>query len=113
LGTAATFVLVMVGWVPFRAPTLEVALHYLRAMFGLGEVVTRYHSVASYLTADIICYLLLGLVFALAPLGRLHPLRLDRTGLMAVQLGLAFVSLVYSLLLLAANSFNPFIYFRF
>jgi hypothetical protein len=32
---------------------------------------------------------------------------------MASQLGFSSVSLVYSLLLLAANSFNPFIYFRF
>jgi hypothetical protein len=29
------------------------------------------------------------------------------------QLGLSIVSLIYSSLLLATNSFNPFIYFRF
>ena len=32
---------------------------------------------------------------------------------MASQLTLSSLSLVYSSLLLAANSFNPFIYFRF
>ena len=33
--------------------------------------------------------------------------------MMASQLALSSLSLVYSSLLLAANSFNPFIYFRF
>jgi hypothetical protein len=32
---------------------------------------------------------------------------------LATQLGLFGANLVYSSLLLAANSFNPFIYFRF
>ena len=36
-----------------------------------------------------------------------------RPGVLATQLGLSTASLVYSSLMLAANSFNPFIYFRF
>jgi hypothetical protein len=48
-----------------------------------------------------------------APLDRLSRLRLDRPAVMALQLALASVSLLYSSVLLAANSFNPFIYFRF
>jgi hypothetical protein len=44
---------------------------------------------------------------------RLYPLRFDRPSVLATQLGVAGASLIYSSLLLAANSFNPFIYFRF
>jgi hypothetical protein len=55
----------------------------------------------------------MGALFAFAPLDALSRLRFDRPGLMASQLGLSTLCLAYSALLLAANSFNPFIYFRF
>jgi alginate O-acetyltransferase complex protein AlgI len=112
-GIAVTFALVTIGWVFFRAPTLDVALDYLAAMFLLAPPATEYHSALSNLTPDIICYLAAGLFFAFAPLDRLSRLRFDRPGIMASQLGFATVNLAYSSLLLAANSFNPFIYFRF
>ncbi len=112
-GIAFTFVLVMFGDVLFRAPTLDAAGHYFAAMLLLGPEVTNSPPVTSYLTSEIICYAALGTFFAFAPLERLSRLRFDRPAVMASQLGLSSVSLVYSLLLLAANSFNPFIYFRF
>jgi alginate O-acetyltransferase complex protein AlgI len=113
LGIAATFVLVTIGWVFFRAPTLAAAGHYLSAMFLLGPPVSDYRPVATYLTLDTLAYLALALIFAFAPMERLYRLRFDRPCVLATQLGLSGASLVYSSLLLAANSFNPFIYFRF
>ena len=113
LGIAASFVLVTIGWVFFRAPSLAAAGHYLAAMFLLGPATGEYRSAATYLTPDILCYLVVGVFFAFAPLDRLSQLRVDRPLVMAQQLGFSAASLVYSSLLLAANSFNPFIYFRF
>jgi alginate O-acetyltransferase complex protein AlgI len=113
LGIALTFVLVTIGWVFFRAPTLETAGHYLSAMFLLGPPTGGYQPIATYLTLDTLAYLALGLIFAFAPMERLYPLRFDRPSVLATQLGVAGASLLYSSLLLAANSFNPFIYFRF
>jgi alginate O-acetyltransferase complex protein AlgI len=113
IGIAATFVLVTIGWVFFRAPTLAAAGHYLSAMFLLGPPVIDYRPVATYLTLDTLAYLALALIFAFAPLERLYRLRFDHPSVLATQLGLSGATLVYSLLLLAANSFNPFIYFRF
>jgi alginate O-acetyltransferase complex protein AlgI len=110
---AATFALVTVGWVFFRSSSLAAAGHFLAAMFLLGPPVSAYRPVASYLTPDLLCYLAIGVVFAFAPFERWHRLRFDRPGVMATQLALSCTSLVYSCLLLAANSFNPFIYFRF
>jgi alginate O-acetyltransferase complex protein AlgI len=112
-GVALSFVLVIIGWVFFRSPTLAAAGHYLAAMFLLGPQSSEIRPVMTYLTPDIIFYLALGTFFAFAPLDRLSRLRFDRPAVMASQLGLSSVSLVYSALLLAANSFNPFIYFRF
>jgi alginate O-acetyltransferase complex protein AlgI len=113
IGIAVTFVLVTIGWVFFRAPTLAAAGHYLSAMFLLGPPVGDYRPIATYLTPDTLAYLVLALIFAFAPMERLYRLRFDRFAVLAAQLGLAAACLVYSSLLLAANSFNPFIYFRF
>lgn len=113
LGIAFSFVLVTIGWVFFRAPTLAAAAHYLSAMFYFGAAAGQSPSLAVYLTPDVQCYLALGLFFAFAPIDRLSWLRLDRPLVMAQQLAFSAASLIYSLLLLAANSFNPFIYFRF
>jgi alginate O-acetyltransferase complex protein AlgI len=112
-GIAMSFVLVTIGWVFFRSPTLPAAGHYLAAMFLLGPTTGDVRTVMSYLTPDVIFYLAIGTFFAFAPLDRLSRLRFDRPAVAASQLGLSGVSLLYSSLLLAANSFNPFIYFRF
>jgi alginate O-acetyltransferase complex protein AlgI len=113
LGIALTFALVTVGWVFFRAPSLPAAGHYLAAMFLLGGATGEYLPLTAYLTPDIQAYLAVALLFAFAPFERLGRLRFDRPRVLAGQLGLSGASLVYSSLLLAANSFNPFIYFRF
>jgi alginate O-acetyltransferase complex protein AlgI len=108
-----TFGLVLISMVFFRSPSLDVAMHYLEAMFGMGVAVSDVDAVMRYLTPDILLYMALGAFFSFAPLERLSRLRFERPAVMASQLGLSSASLAYSSLLLAANSFNPFIYFRF
>ena len=105
--------MLLIGWVLFRAPTLTVASHYLASMVLLGPKAGGFAAALSGLTPDVIFYLALGTFFAFAPLDRVAHLRFDRLAVMASQLGLSCLSLVYSSILLAANSFNPFIYFRF
>jgi alginate O-acetyltransferase complex protein AlgI len=113
LGVALSFLLVTIGWVLFRSPTLAAAGGYLATMFMLEPLSGEIRSVMSYLTPDICLYFAVGVFFAFAPLDRLSRLRFDRPAVMALQLGLSSVSFIYSLLMLATNSFNPFIYFRF
>ena len=112
-GIALSFVLVTIGWVFFRAPTLSDAAHYLGAMFLFEPHSAAISSETIKLTPDILFYLALGSIFAFVPLDRLGALRWDRIGVLGSQLILAIVSFAYSAILLAANSFNPFIYFRF
>jgi alginate O-acetyltransferase complex protein AlgI len=112
-GIAASFMLVTIGWVFFRAPTIADAVHYLGAMFLLEPHGAAISSETIKLTPDILFYLALGSIFAFVPLDRLGALRWDRIGVLGSQLMLAIVSFAYSAILLAANSFNPFIYFRF
>jgi alginate O-acetyltransferase complex protein AlgI len=103
----------MIGWVLFRSPTLATAGHFLAAMALFGPQSGGIVAALSGLTPDVMFYLALGTFFAFAPLDRLARLRFDSPAVMASQLTLSSLSLVYSSLLLAANSFNPFIYFRF
>ena len=112
-GTAVSFVLVMIGWVFFRSPTLVEAGNYLTAMAGLGPRTGGVAPIHSYLSSDTLFFVAMGTLFAFAPLDALSRLRFDRPGLMTSQLGLSTLCFAYSALLLAANSFNPFIYFRF
>jgi alginate O-acetyltransferase complex protein AlgI len=113
-GTAATLILVTIGWVFFRVETWSAAVTTLRAMVGLGAVSGPVEMpVGYYLAPDILSYLAIALVVAFVPAGRLGQWQPDRTGVLAVQLFGALAVFCYSALLLAANSFNPFIYFRF
>jgi alginate O-acetyltransferase complex protein AlgI len=112
-GVIMSFLLVAIGWVFFRAPTLADSARYLEAMFLIGPQASDIHSPMTYLAPDVLFYLAIGTFFAFVPFDRLSRLRFDRPALMASQLFLSSASLFYSSLLLAANSFNPFIYFRF
>ena len=70
---------------------------------------------APVVTVKAFCTKTIGLatLFTVTVSDRLARLRFDSPAVMASQLGLSSLSLVYSSILLAANSFNPFIYFRF
>ena len=108
-----TFILVTIGWVFFRAPTVGAALDYLSAMFFISKGAAILPSPFTLLPLQTLFYLAIALLFAFVPFERLSRLRLDGPVLMVPQLGFSIVCLAYSSLLLAANSFNPFIYFRF
>jgi alginate O-acetyltransferase complex protein AlgI len=123
---AYTLLVVMLGWVLFRADTFDQAIGMVRAMAGLAPGDTSRWSLGLYLGRDVQMGLLVGAV-ASAPvlpwLGQrwLNWRRQDRSwagksadGLMqfAVLLSLAAL-LVASAVLLAAATHNPFIYFRF
>jgi alginate O-acetyltransferase complex protein AlgI len=112
-GIVLTFMLVTIGWVFFRASDLTAAVHYLAAMFFINGASATTLRVGTYLTRDVQAYVVAALIFAFVPFERLRRLRFDRVAALVGQLSLSGASLAYSSLLLATNSFNPFIYFRF
>jgi alginate O-acetyltransferase complex protein AlgI len=116
-GWLLTMALVMVGWVLFRADTVGQALVHLKAMAGLSTAAAPIYSAAFYLTPDKIVFLLIGIVAAVAPFERLPaavagPLA-ALGGTPGVRGAFALGLFVYSCASIAANGFNPFIYFRF
>jgi alginate O-acetyltransferase complex protein AlgI len=112
-GTALTLLLVTVGWVPFRIEDGAAARSYLATMCGFGSGQLQFFSVGYFLAPNTAVYLAAAVGFALLPVTSYGRLRTESRRLFVGQLGFAVLTFAYAALLLAANSFNPFIYFRF
>ncbi len=110
LGWMGTMLVVMFGWVLFRAPHLGDALRFMGSMVGLGEGLPA--SAAVYYLKE---YRIEWICAALAVLPWKHWLqnRLPEKLTAAASRLLALVLLGLSLLQLVTDSFNPFIYFQF
>jgi len=111
---AYTILVVLIGWVFFRADTLGQALRFLRAMAGLGYPASV--RAVDFVTPELVITMSVAAMLAtvswderlkLARLGVVKPLAELST--VAVQLALLALSILY----LAAGTYNPFIYFRF
>ncbi|CAM6003194.1 unnamed protein product [Sphagnum balticum] len=123
---AYTLLVVIVGWVFFRADNLKYALKYLKAMFGFGHAGSGYYSVAIIMNKEVQFIILLGIIGS-TPLIRDWLLAAPTSKedgavvqprfsspLLAVA-RVAFISIVLSLAIMemASGTYNPFIYFRF
>lgn len=105
-----TVFMVMVGWVFFRAVSMEQALHFLSTMFGLSHAAVRYYDISAYAMPRNLFFMAVGIGFALVPMEGFS-MRLDRRPILrATYAALIFF---YAATILAAYSFNAFIYFRF
>jgi alginate O-acetyltransferase complex protein AlgI len=119
-----TLLVVMVGWVFFRADSLAGAAGVLRAMVGLSPALPTAYPPAWYLTPELLLALVVGIIGS-APIVPALERRWARAsadpdaapvlGWLPSAAGTAalFVLLTVSLMLMAARTYNPFIYFRF
>jgi len=131
---AYLLLVVMVGWVLFRADTLAGALAYLRAMAGFGLAEPTPYLVGWYLTPELWIALAAGVIGSM-PIGpwfaalrasmahRMSEAASDSGGESISRIAgpvLAFggvvsvaVVLFASIVQIAGRTYNPFIYFRF
>lgn len=108
-----TLLVVMCGWVFFRADTLEQAVRYLHRMFVpyKTDVYSAYLSNEFLMVAGlaVLSCGFLTLIFNKLPLKAEY-----KSGfIQAVTPAWCAVIAYFSVLLLASNTYNPFIYFRF
>jgi len=117
--------LILAGWVVFRAPSLDQATAFLRALVGRGAS-SEVHTVAIYLDHRVAVALAAGLLGSIPWLPRITA-ALDRSRqlqrghvLAALDGGLVLVGHVVlagvfalSVFQVASSTYNPFIYFRF
>jgi alginate O-acetyltransferase complex protein AlgI len=117
-----TLLVVMIGWVFFRAETLTGAVAYLKALAGLTAAAPSPYTVQWYLTPELWLALLAGALGSTPWVPALAD-RLSRSTAPGVARGasLAGVAAVFALVAIllasvmqmAARTYNPFIYFRF
>ena len=110
---------VMVGWVFFRADTFAGATAFLVAMFGGGQGEPTALTMGFYLTPELLLALAAGVIGSMPVVPALHrwqeslASRAVRFGVDSVATALLMAVLLAAVMQLAANTYNPFIYFRF
>ena len=117
-----TLLIVIIGWVFFRADTLPEALSYLGAMFGFHHAKGPAPLAALYLDRMTLAALIAGIIgstpIALKLVKPAAPRREPDVASDGALLGLLRIGALAGLfalcaIQLAANTYNPFIYFRF
>jgi alginate O-acetyltransferase complex protein AlgI len=121
-----TLLAVIAGWVLFRAETFSQALNFLANMVGINARMAASQPLTRYLSHQVICSILLGLVFStpiwtwIKGLLAAIPERAPNSLRPAVQAGGALLELVLVMFVLfvsaawlVGGTYNPFIYFRF
>ena len=115
LAVAYVLAVTLVAWVFFRADTLSGALGMLRAMVGLSPGVPTAYSPSWYLTPELLlamCAGAIGATPALHAAARVNWRQGRRLQPALVNVALVVLFLA-SVMLVAARTYNPFIYFRF
>jgi alginate O-acetyltransferase complex protein AlgI len=117
-----TMLVVMIGWVFFRADTLSRAVAFLTAMAGLTTAAPTPYTVQWYLTSELSLALIAAAIGSTPWLPALAA-RVERTAraerpaiawsASLVSIATLIALLVASIVQMAAHTYNPFIYFRF
>jgi len=118
---AYLLIVVMIGWVFFRADTLPAALAYLKSMAGLTVPAPTPYLLSWYLTPELGLALAAGAIGSMPivpALARWRDARASSARSAAWAIDVAgtaalLLVLVASILQVAARTYNPFIYFRF
>ena len=113
-------IVVMIGWVFFRADSIAKAVAFLQAMSGLTTAAPSAFTVRWFVTPEVAIAFAAGLIGStpiVPALGRWRDRRADRLtvswSLETAGAAMLIALLVASILQVAARTYNPFIYFRF
>lgn len=107
-----TILIVMLGWVFFRASNLEDALKYIGRLFSFSLNVGDSNYNLYFISSPVLYLgLILGIFIANGHVGNFfQKLRTNRQNLSYLWI---IILLVLSIVRLSSSTFNPFIYFRF
>jgi alginate O-acetyltransferase complex protein AlgI len=113
-----TLLVVMIGWVFFRADTLPDAIAFLKAMAGATLAAPTLYTVWWYLTPEVWLALLAGAIGSAPWVPALAAWMAARRpdaawGVSLMSSATLVALLVLSIISVAARTYNPFIYFRF
>ena len=109
-----TIVVVFLGWILFRAETINQAWKMFTHMFHLSSPAADIYQAGYFINSTAVITLLIAVFFSTDWAKRLLPQRLAGTRLASVAFNACLVALLgLSTMSLVASSYNPFIYFRF
>jgi alginate O-acetyltransferase complex protein AlgI len=110
-----TMLIVIVGWVFFRAPGLQYAIGYLGVMFGLVQPDFAGLTVWFYFSPKIVITLFLAAAVSTPLFKAAYIIFKTHTGVIykPIIYGLTLALLFICMVFVTASSYNPFIYFRF
>jgi alginate O-acetyltransferase complex protein AlgI len=111
-----TLLIVMIGWVFFKAETLTGALLYLKQMFIPISKNNILGDVNYFMTKELCITLFVGVIISVPAYGYIKQ-KLNRYSQHVYAKALYFLFLIsmfhISISYIAIDSYNPFIYFRF
>jgi alginate O-acetyltransferase complex protein AlgI len=114
---AYVVLVVLVSWVFFRADSLAGAITFLRAMAGGAHPTQTVPGVRMFVDAEVLLAAALGIIGSTPILPALRRRLEARAGLQTAGQAAGFVGLMsvfaYAVMMMAAGSYSPFIYFRF
>jgi len=110
-----TLLVVLLGWVFFRADSLTYAVNYIRAMFGLIPDCVPYFGITYYLDQYNIFILIVAVLLSAdyVQKGAVALKRRCRLGGEASERVLLVGLIAVCVVTVMAQTYNPFIYFRF
>lgn len=112
-----TMLFVIIGWVFFRANSMENGLHYIQTMFALSDMPLICDNFTVFFRENIY-YLIAGILFSMPIIPKLRTWadsRFNENNLfVAVIYTIALTAgLIFSMAYLIKGAYNPFIYFNF
>lgn len=111
-----TMLVLIIGWVLFRAPNLSYAWQYLSIMFGLAKSINTGISLAWYLNAKIAVLLVIATIACIPWKTVFHTFtsKYEGTNVQTVSQLFGFVILMLiSIIYVITSSYSSFIYFKF
>ena len=106
-----TLLVVLVGWVMFRADNLSAALGYLKDMVvPAGE---DWKNFLFVMDRQYVFCILLGILLSIPMSAKLREKIKGRKGWMWLRDGIIFVSFLLAICYMVGSGFSPFLYFRF
>ena len=105
-----TFIIILITWVFFRAENINIALNYLSKMCGIGESGQSAGILLGQVTRPMACFMMFISCFAIFIMPNTGNCLKKLTKLKVV---LGLLLFVFSISVMFAQDFNPFLYFQF
>ncbi len=107
-----TILVVLIAWVFFRADTVPKALLYIKQMFAF-KTIPNVEFINYYLTKEVLFAFLLAIIFSFPVYIKINDKFSDNLYFKSLKPVLLLLLFVISVMYVAIDSYNPFIYFRF